>query len=231
MMHLLTNSLGRTGLALLAGLLLATGTARAEVDLAPLDQWLEKQEATRSLQADFTQTRKLKTFNKPLVSEGRLTFMAPEFFRWEIDKPAHSIAIFSPERVTVLYPKLERAEVMAVDDISKTKWADTFELIKSGFPRSRKELERLFRIESLENKGEHYELRLTLKKRSSENAVKEARVYFRPDQASIMATELELSDGSLIRNDFRSVRINPQVSGNAFDQTLPPGTKVSEPLK
>src|SRR5690606_15736278 len=158
----------------------------------PLDQWLQKQEGARSLQADFTQTRKLKTFNKPLISEGKLTFMAPEYFRWEIQKPAPSIAIFGPEKVTVLYPNLDRAEVMEMSDISKTKWADTFELIKSGVPRSRKELERLFKIEGLEDKGKFYELRLSLKKRSSENAVREARVYFRPTEAAIVATELEL---------------------------------------
>ena len=207
------------------------GALQAAPDLAPLDQWLAQQEAVTSLRADFTQTRKLKTFNKPLVSEGKLSFQEPESFRWEIVKPSPSIAIFGAEEVTILYPKMQRAEKMNMADVAKTKFADTFQLIKSGFPRSRKELERLFNIEGLEKKGDSYELRLSLKKRGADNPVKEARVYFSPGQAGISSTELELADGSLIRNDFHNMELNAKLPGNTFDQTLPEGTKVSEPLK
>lgn len=220
--------------ALALALALTTGTSttlHAAPDLAPLDQWLSKQEQATSLKADFTQTRRMKTFNKPLISKGKLTFQAPENFRWEITDPKPSIAIFGAEKVTVLYPQLKRAEVMDTGDIRKSKWSDTFDLIKSGFPRSRKELERLFKIEGLVQQENGYELRLSLKKRSSENPVREARVYFQPETASIQATELELADGSLIRNDFRNVKINEGVSASAFEQTLPEGTQVTEPLK
>ncbi len=204
---------------------------QAAPDLAPLDQWLSRQEGVASLSASFTQTRKLKTFNKPLVSQGKLSFQEPESFRWEITDPSPSILIFGPEQVTMLYPKMQRAEVMSMADIAKTKYADTFELIKSGFPRSRKDLEKRFKIEGLEKKGEVYELRLSLKKRGSDNPVKEARVYFSPETAGINSTELELADGSLIRNDFNSMNLNAKVPASAFDQSLPEGTKVSEPLK
>lgn len=224
------NTLRILSLALALVLAPAVGLYAAP-DLAPLDAWLGRQENVTSLKADFTQTRKLKTFNKPLVSEGTLSFQEPESFRWEIEKPSPSIAIFGPEEVVVIYPKLKRAELMKMSDVAKTKYADTFELIKSGFPRSRKELERLFNIEGLEKKGDLYELRLSLKRRGSDNPVKEARVYFRPDQAGISATELELADGSLIRNDFKNMDINAKVPASAFDQTLPEGTAVSEPLK
>lgn len=219
-------------LSLAVAILLAPAAAAlAAPDLTPLDTWLGRQENVTSLKADFTQTRKLKTFNKPLVSEGTLSFSEPENFRWEISKPSPSIAIFGPEEVVVMYPKLKRAELMKMVDIAKTKYSDTFELIKSGFPRSRKELERLFNIEGLEKKGEVYELRLSLKRRGSDNPVKEARVYFTPEQAGITATELELADGSTIRNDFKNMDINAKIAKNDFDQAVPSGFAVSEPLK
>lgn len=47
----------------------------------------------KTLQADFTQKKFMKILSKPLVSEGRFYFAAPDSLRWEYSKPLKSIVI------------------------------------------------------------------------------------------------------------------------------------------
>lgn len=47
----------------------------------------------KTIQADFVQKKFMKILSKPLVSEGRFYFSAPDAFRWEYFKPLRSIVI------------------------------------------------------------------------------------------------------------------------------------------
>ena len=47
----------------------------------------------KTIQADFNQTKSMKILAKPLISEGRFYFAAPDSFRWEYLKPLKSIVI------------------------------------------------------------------------------------------------------------------------------------------
>jgi outer membrane lipoprotein-sorting protein len=47
----------------------------------------------KTIQADFIQTKSMKILNKPLISEGRFYYAAPDSFRWEYLKPLKSIVI------------------------------------------------------------------------------------------------------------------------------------------
>lgn len=47
----------------------------------------------KTLQANFVQKKFMKILSKPLVSEGRFYFSAPDAFRWEYFKPLKSIVI------------------------------------------------------------------------------------------------------------------------------------------
>lgn len=47
----------------------------------------------KTIQADFIQTKSMKILAKPLISEGRFYYTAPDSFRWEYLKPLKSIVI------------------------------------------------------------------------------------------------------------------------------------------
>jgi outer membrane lipoprotein-sorting protein len=47
----------------------------------------------KTIQADFIQKKFMKILSRPLVSEGRFYFSAPDAFRWEYFKPLKSIVI------------------------------------------------------------------------------------------------------------------------------------------
>lgn len=56
----------------------------------------------KSLQADFTQNKSMKILSKPLISEGRFYFAAPDSLRWEYVKPLRSI-VLTHKNVTKRY--------------------------------------------------------------------------------------------------------------------------------
>ncbi len=51
--------------------------------------------AIRTIQADFTQKKIMKILSKPLVSEGRFVFAAPDSVRWEYVRPLRSVVLSS----------------------------------------------------------------------------------------------------------------------------------------
>jgi outer membrane lipoprotein-sorting protein len=55
---------------------------------------LRKESANiKTLQANFIQKKSMKILSRPLVSDGRFYYIAPDSFRWEYVKPVKSIVI------------------------------------------------------------------------------------------------------------------------------------------
>lgn len=79
----------RSGLLLLAVILLLPIGAKAD-DFARL-----RKDSARisTVSADFIQKKSMKILSKPLVSEGKFYFAAPDSVRWEYSKPLRSIVV------------------------------------------------------------------------------------------------------------------------------------------
>jgi outer membrane lipoprotein-sorting protein len=56
----------------------------------------------RSVQADFTQEKKLKILARPIVSTGTLTFQTPQSLRWEYRSPVPSILLMHEGKIKKL---------------------------------------------------------------------------------------------------------------------------------
>jgi outer membrane lipoprotein carrier protein len=53
----------------------------------------------KSVRADFTQTKQLAVFKRPVTAQGVLIFERPDRLRWEIRKPFRSILIVNGDKV------------------------------------------------------------------------------------------------------------------------------------
>ncbi len=219
-------------LALIASAVLSTAVQAESIDLGPVEAWLEKARETSTVQAEFTQTRWLKTFTRPLKSEGQLFFARPDLFRWEIKDPSPSMAIVGREKITILYPELNRAERFSREQVERSEWGDSFELMRTGFPQDIQTLKRRFNILSLEKAGPNgtYALRLEVKGKKRKNPVEQAQIEFDATRGLLLATELFFKDGSRMRNEFRNVQLNRQLPADVFEAQIPSGYQVAEPL-
>jgi outer membrane lipoprotein-sorting protein len=229
---------GLSGLRFLLNWLLAWGTrlgllgfaASAFSATSPVDAWLKTQTNIQSWSAAVKQIRSFKTLAQPLEEHGRVWFLAPNRFRWEIGTPAKTIAIREPEQMLVIYPKLKRAERFPLDG-QAGPWKETLALLEAGFPRSQAELEARFKILSQSCSNHLCEVRLQPRAASARRMMPELRIAFAEENAMLQATELHFADGSYIRNEFSDTTLNPPLEPALFQPRLEADVQVVEPLK
>ncbi len=211
-------------------LLLLLWTLRA--DGADVDQiisgWLSRQTNIQTWSADFTQTRSLKALTQPLISTGQVWFAAPQSFRWELGKD-QTIAIRTNDTMLVLYPRMKHAERYAFEKAERNEWKDALALLQSGFPRSRAELDSQFKVLSVSETNSLTVLELQPKSPGARKLMPQINLRLNPD-LTLAGTELVFVDGSRMRNDFRNVQPDADVTGK-FDPTVPAGFTLVEPMK
>ncbi|MFN7138092.1 MAG: LolA family protein [Limisphaerales bacterium] len=207
-------------------------TSRAQDSSHPLiSKWLAKQASLQTWSADFTQTRTLKAFAQPLVSDGQVWFAAPNRFRWELGNPPQTIAVRQPEQMLVFYPRLKRVEKYPLVGNEMGQWRDALSLLEAGFPRSRQELDEKFRIRSLDERNGAAEITLEPRAAGARRMMPQLRIAFAIKDFTLLATELHFADGSIMRNDFRNPVLNQPIDPATFSPSVPPEFKVIEPLK
>jgi outer membrane lipoprotein-sorting protein len=212
-------------------LFVAVGAGHAADTDALLTAWFNAQTNLHTWSADLTQTRTLKSFAQPLVATGRVWFAAPNRFRWELGRPAQTIAARGPEELLIVYPRLKRAERYPLTGAAAGPWSEGLSLFEAGFPRGRDDLERKFQITSAQVRDSACELTVEPKAESARRMMPQFRIVFGVAQLELRATELVLGDGSTLRNDFTNAVLNPVLDEALFQPEIGADFRVTEPTK
>ncbi|MBI2924193.1 MAG: outer membrane lipoprotein carrier protein LolA [Verrucomicrobia bacterium] len=210
--------------------LLASGAVGTGETNALLTAWLAAQTNFHSWSAEVLQTRTLKALAQPLTARGRVWFVTPDRFRWELGEPAQTIAVRQPEQMLVIYPKLKRAERYPLSGERHGPWRDALVLLESGFPRSQADLEAKFRVLGVTSVGDVCQVTLQPRAAGARKMMPRLRVGFTTNDFALRATELTFADGSTLRNDFTNALVNPKVDEALFAPVLNPEIKIVEPL-
>jgi outer membrane lipoprotein-sorting protein len=197
---------------------------------AVLDAWFAAQKDLHSWSADFIQTRALKTLTQPLTAAGRLWFEAPGDFRWELGRPAQTIALRDGPDMYVIYPALERAEHYSLGAAAPREMRDAMSLLSAGFPRNRQEFESQFRVLSVAQTNGLWRMALEPKSKFARQMMPELRIGLATNNFALAFNEMIFVDGSSMRNDFTNAVVNPALNTNLFHWHPPADYKVTEPL-
>jgi len=218
--------------ALACGTLLIGNLRSPAQDMnAALQGWLKAQTQIRSWEADFIQTRSLKSLAQPLTATGHVYFAAPNRFRWELGHPPRTIAVRVPEALLVIYPRLKRVERFPLTGGATGRWRDALALLEAGFPRSEADLQSQYNVLSQSVSGQICELTLQPRSLAARQMMPKIKVAFDTKDFSLRATELQFADGSTMRNDFQNAVLNPKVNEQWFAPNIPPDYKIVEPLR
>jgi outer membrane lipoprotein-sorting protein len=209
---------------------LAPAALRATDTNAVLDAWFAAQANVHTLSADFVQTRTLKTLVQPLVATGHLWFSPPNQFRWELGRPAQTIALRHGDEMFVIYPRLKRAEHYPLGASAPREWRDAMSLLDAGFPRARKEFDAQFQIQSLAETNGRWLVALQPRSVAARQVMPELRVSLTTNDFSLAGTELVFVDGSRMRNEFTNAVANAAVDETLFQWKPPADFKVTEPF-
>jgi len=212
------------------GILCAAQPVLAADTNAVLNGWFAAQKDVRTWSADFTQTRRLKTLTQPLVTAGRLSFAAPNDFRWELGQPAQTIALRHESEMFLIYPRLKRAERYSLGAAAPREMRDAMSLLNAGFPNNRQEFEAQFQILQITETNGVWQLSLQPRSKFARQWMPELRLGLSSSNFSLTATELTFADGSSMRSDFTNAVMNPTLSTNLFVWKAPEDFKVTSPL-
>jgi outer membrane lipoprotein-sorting protein len=195
-----------------------------------LDAWFAAQTNLHTWTADFVQTRTLKTLTQPLVVNGRLVFAAPHDFRWELGRPARTMALRNGDEMFVVYPLLKRAERYSLGTNTPQQWRDTMSLLQAGFPHDRREFEAQFQLLSLTETNGDWRFALQPKSAFARQMMPELRLRLATNDFSLAGTELMFVDGSSMRSDFTNAVVNPPLDSSLFRWTPPADFKITSPF-
>lgn len=191
-----------------------------------ISSWLGAQTNLNAWSAEVLQTRSLASLVHPLTASGRVWFATPNLFRWELGDPPQTIAVRQPDRMLVIYPRLQRVEVFPLEDDVTGPWRDALALLEAGFPRSQAELEARFRILGVESASDSHRIILQPRTASARRLMPRITVHLMNDPPELRATELEFADGSSMRNDFTNTILDPVLDPKLFDPTLDPDWQI-----
>jgi outer membrane lipoprotein-sorting protein len=209
---------------------LAPAALRAADTNAVLDAWFAAQANVHTLSADFVQTRTLKTLVQPLVATGHLWFSPPNRFRWELGRPVQTIALRQADEMFVIYPRLKRAEHYPLGASAPREWRDAMSLLDAGFPRTRKEFDSQFQIQSLTETNGTWLVALQPRSAAARQVMPELRVSLTTSDFSLARTEMVFVDGSRMQNDFTNAVANAVLDEGLFQWKPPADFKVTEPF-
>jgi outer membrane lipoprotein-sorting protein len=210
---------------------LAAVTAMALDTNAVINGWLQAQAGLKTWQAEFTQTRTLRTLRQPLVNAGRVWFAMPNQFRWEIGTPAQTIAVRDERQMMVIYPRLKRAERYQLAGPEAGVLGEALALLDAGFPRDRASFESRFQVKAITQTNAAWHLDLEPANAGTRRMIPLIQLTLATNDFSMLANEIVLSDGSRMRNDFTNATVNGAFDAHLFKPEPGSDYKVTEPMK
>lgn len=190
--------------------------AVARADNAPLDSWLKRQPSISSLDAAFTQERKLPALKNPTTTRGRLCFSKPGKFRWQLGDPVETLAVSDGATLTLIDTSSKTARRTAVD----SPQAARFSLLSGKAFQSPEAFQQSFEIiESRVSSGIH-QYTLKAKDRRIRSQIPWIFLDIDPEKNELRALELELQDKSRVRTVFQQPRIDAKLDDALFKPDL-----------
>lgn len=199
--------------ALLACLVLAVHLPAYAADgLSALRQFVAQ---TQSFRAGFIQTITPRQGGEARQTTGKIAFVRPNRFRWEIEKPYPQLMVADGTRVWVFDPDLQQ--------VTRRKLDQSIGQTPAALLAGDGTLDKAFILNNLERTGEGMAW-VDATPRSSDSGFTRIRLGFRG--AQLKAMEMEDAFAQKIRIDFLRVEQNPSLSAEQFRFTPPPGVDI-----
>ncbi len=201
-------------LLLLTALLLSIGLAAAQD--ATLDSWLAKQAGITSLDARFTQERKLPALKNPTSTRGRVCFVKPDRVRWQLGDPFETLAVSDGTTLTLLDASNKTARRTSVD----SPQASRFSLLSGKAFGSRETFYQAFEIVNTRITEGIHQYTLKAKDRRVRAEIPWIFIDIDPAKNELRVLEMELQDKSRLRTVFENPRFNGKLDDSLFHPDL-----------
>ncbi len=196
-------------------LLFALGTL-ARADNAALDAWLKRQATITSLEAGFTQERKLPSLKQPVTTPGKLAFSKPGRVRWQLGEPVATLVLAEGAMLTLIDYKARTARRIPADAPQAARFSM---LTGEGF-QTAENFRAMFEIIAQRVESGIHQYTLRPRDRKTRAQVPWIFLDIDPVRNELRAMELELKDKSRIRTVFHAPRFNAKLPAALFEADL-----------
>lgn len=181
-----------------------------------IDGWLERQAAISSLDATFTQERKLPSLKESVTTQGRISFAKPDKFRWQLGIPAQTLAVSDGSTVTMI----EEADKSAKQVPADSPQAARFSLLSGKAFQDKSGFYDAFEIIETRTTNGIYQVTLKPKERRFRSNVPWIFIDIDPEKKELRVMELELQDKSRVRTIFSNPKFNTKLPDSLFKPDL-----------
>ncbi len=200
----------------LALLVLTSLIAHAAPDTTVLDAWLKRQTSITSLEATFTQERKLPSLKEPVTTPGKLAMQRPDKLRWELGNPIETLAVSDGVTMTLLQASDKSARQVDKD----SPQAKQFSFLGGNALASPEAFRESFEIIDARITSGIHQYTLQPKERRMKANVPWVFLDIDPANNELRALELEMKDKSRIRTVFTNTKLNGKLAANTFKADL-----------
>ena len=199
---------------MMAALLLLPVVARA--DQAVLESWLKRQATITSLEAAFTQERRLPSLKEPVSTRGKLSVAKPDRVRWQLGEPAATIAYSDGVNFTLVDCTAKTARVVAADSPQAARFSV---LTGKGF-RTVEDFNAVFEVAEHRIDSGIHQFTLKPKDRKLRAQVPWMFLHIDPKTNDLKAMEMQFKDKSRVKTVFDKPAINPKLPDSVFKPDL-----------
>ena len=208
----------------LAAVLSARGADLSPPETQALMKTLqEHRQKFPSLTADFVEEKNTHLLTKPLVSEGTISFLAPNKFRREVKGTSPSLTVSNGQKLWIYYPSFKEAELYVLGQ--RAFFDDSIAALTAGL--NFQHVDQFYNYKA-SREPEGYRLYLTPRGGGLKRMLKELTVSLDND-FHIERTETVLPKGDHVITLFKNHRLTP-IPPSLFDFTPPADAHISQPL-
>ena len=190
--------------------------ATAHAADTPLDAWLKRQVSITSLDAKFTQERKLPALKNPVTTPGRLGFSKLGKLRWQLGDPFETLVVSDGTTLTFIDAAAKTARRTAVD----SPQAARFSLLSGQAFETPEKFNQTFEIIESRATAGIFQYTLKAKDRRIRSQITWIFLDIDPEKNELRALEMELQDKSRLRTIFHEPRFNLKLEDSLFSPDL-----------
>jgi len=174
-------------------------------------------------QATFTEQRTSHLLNKPVVSEGSVSFSVPDKFRREVRTPSPSTTVSDGHTMWIYYPAFNEVELYTLGQ--RSFFDESLAALTAGL--NFEHLDEYYNFRAYQEPA-GYRLELTPKKPSLRRVVEQLSLFLTNDFMPAR-TEITLPKGDHLSTLYHNAH-RPTLPASTFEFTPPPDAHITRPL-
>jgi outer membrane lipoprotein carrier protein len=199
--------------------MLAAVSARAESpdEKKLIQTWLQRQHEIKSLSADFTQTRSLRSLQSPIRNKGHLWLVKPDLFRWQLGDPPKTVVVRKGGSVDLISPFKHQMRPLDPQEAQRQLGMQGAAMMDRPVAKDYADFISHFDILNVQSSNGRCEISILPKQDEARKFLERISLTFKVADGHLLAFGMRMRSGAAIENEFSEVEINQPIPRSVFE--------------